>query len=70
MATVLLTVLEYLSVGNILLAILFLFLLHQFVELHAFKDMPPGPRFPVVPLVGHALQFDFNSDNFADATKR
>ena len=61
---------EYLNVGNVLLAALLLLLLHQFVELYDFRDMPPGPRFPVLPIVGHALHFDFNAESFGEAIRR
>ena len=63
-------VLDHLSAGNVLLGVVFLFFLYQLVELYPFRNMPPGPRFPVLPLLGHALKFDFNADNFTDATKK
>ena len=63
-------VVQHVSIGNVLLALLLLFLLHQLVELYSFRGMPPGPRFPFVPVLGHVLKFNFKADNFADATKR
>ena len=61
---------EYFTAINVLLAIIFFFIVHQLIELYEFRNMPPGPRFPFLPLLGHALQFDFAADNFWDATRR
>ena len=61
---------EYFTAINVLLTIIFFFIVHQLIELYEFRNMPPGPRFPFLPLLGHALQFDFAADNFWDATRR
>ena len=61
---------EYMTVANVLLFVLFVFLTHQLVELYGLRDMPPGPGFPVLPVVGHALHFDFAAKDFTEASAR
>lgn len=53
-----LAVSEYFTVGNIFLAIVFLLILNQLVELYQFRNMPPGPRLTSLPFVGNLLSFD------------
>ena len=52
-----LAVSEYFTVGNIFLAIVFLLILNQLVELYQFRNMPPGPRLTSLPFVGNLLSF-------------
>ena len=42
----------------IFLAIVFLLILNQLVELYPFRNMPPGPRLTSLPFVGNLLSFD------------
>ena len=53
-----LAVSEYFTVGNIFLAIVFLLILNQLVELYQFRNIPPGPRLTSLPFVGNLLSFD------------
>lgn len=52
-----LAVSEYFTVGNIFLAIVFLLILNQLVELYQFRNMPPGPRLTSLPFLGNLLSF-------------
>ena len=47
-----------LTVGNVLLSVLFLLLLHYLVEFYQFRGMPPGPRLYSIPFFGNFLSFD------------
>lgn len=51
-----LAVSEYFTVGNIFLAIVFLLILNQLVELYQFRNMP-GPRLTSLPFVENLLSF-------------
>lgn len=64
-----LTVSECCTFGNIFLAIVFLLILNQLVELYQFRNMPPGPRLTSLPFVGNLLSFD-DGDSLRDATRR
>jgi len=64
------SVTEFVSVGNILLAILMAFVLYQLNELYQFRDMPPGPRFTNLPLIGNLFSFDFGGEIFQDLVAR
>ena len=47
-----------LTLGNVLLSVLFLLLLHYLVEFYQFRGMPPGPRLYSIPFFGNFLSFD------------
>ncbi|XP_020622991.1 steroid 17-alpha-hydroxylase/17,20 lyase-like [Orbicella faveolata] len=49
---------EYFTLGNIFLAIVFLLILNQLIELYQFRNMPPGPRLTSLPFIGNLLSFD------------
>jgi len=49
---------EYFTLGNIFLAIVFLLILNQLIELYQFRSMPPGPRLTSLPFIGNLLSFD------------
>lgn len=61
------SVTEYLNLGNLLLAILLAFIVYQLIELYQFRDMPPGPRFTNLPLIGNLFSFNFDGEIFQDA---
>ena len=50
--------LEYITLGNIFLFLVFLLILNQLIELYQFRNMPPGPRFTSLPFIGNILSFD------------
>ncbi len=64
--------LEYCTFGNIFLAIVFLLILNQLIELYQFRNMPPGPRLTSLPFIGNLLSFDSTApgDSFLEATAR
>ncbi|XP_068737026.1 steroid 17-alpha-hydroxylase/17,20 lyase-like [Montipora capricornis] len=49
---------EYLTFGNTVLALVFLLMLNQLIELYQFRYMPPGPRLTSLPFIGNLLSFD------------
>ena len=49
---------NFLSLGNILLLFLLLFLLHYMMVLYEFRDMPPGPRLTCLPVLGNIFSLD------------
>ena len=55
--------------GNIFLAVVFLLILNQLIELYQFRNMPPGPRLTTLPLIGNLLSFD-SGENLRDTTRR
>ena len=63
---------EYFTVGNIFLALVFLLILNQLIELYQFRNMPPGPRLTSLPFIGNLLSFDNTApgDSFLDSTAR
>ena len=63
---------EYFTLGNIFLAIVFLLILNQLIELYQFRNMPPGPRLTSLPFIGNLLSFDSTTpgDSFLEATAR
>ena len=60
---------EYLTLGNIFLAIVFLLILNQLIELYQFRNMPPGPRLTSLPFIGNLLSFDAG-ESLREATTR
>ncbi len=63
-------VMEYLNLGNVLLAFLFAFIIYQLIDLYQFRGMPPGPRFSNLPLIGNLFSFNFDGEIFQDAVAR
>ena len=71
MATSLLTtVYNSLSLENVLLLLVLLFLLHYIMVLYEFRDMPPGPRLTCLPVLGNIFSLDPGEDKLTDAFKR
>ena len=64
------SVTEYFSLGNIFLTILMAFMVYQLNELYQFRDMPPGPRFTNLPLIGNLFSFNFGGEIFQDVVAR
>jgi len=60
---------EYFTPGNIFLAIVFLLILNQLIELYQFRNMPPGPRLTSLPFIGNLLSFDAG-ESLREATAR
>ncbi|KAL9970409.1 hypothetical protein ACROYT_G022781 [Oculina patagonica] len=60
-------VMECLNLGNVLLALLLVFMIYQLIDLYQFRGMPPGPRFTNLPLIGNLFSFNFDGEIFQDA---
>ena len=61
---------EYFTLGNIFLAVVFLLILNQLIELYQFRNMPPGPRLTSLPFIGNLLSFDSAGQSLRDSTAR
>ena len=60
---------EYCTLGNIFLAVIFMLILNQLIELYQFRNMPPGPRLTSLPLIGNLLSFD-SGESLRELTAR
>ena len=63
-------VVQYITVGNAVIALISGLVLHFLYELYQFKDMPPGPRLTNLPIIGNLLSFDLKADDFPSAISR
>lgn len=63
-------VVQYITVGNAVIALLSGLVLHFLYELYQFGDMPPGPRLTNLPIIGNLLSFDLKADDFPSAISR
>ena len=71
MATSLLaTIYNSLSLGNILLLLLLLFILHYLMVLYEFRNMPPGPRLTTLPVLGNIFSLDSRAEKLPDVFQR
>lgn len=64
------SVTEYLSFGNVFIALLLAFIIYQLIDFYQFRGMPPGPRSTNLPLIGNLFSFDFDATTFQDAIAR
>ena len=70
MASVLATIYNSVSFGNVLLFLLLLLMLHYLMVLYDFRNMPPGPRLTTIPVLGNAFSLDLKAEKLTDAFKR
>ena len=71
MATSLLaTVYNSLSFGNVLLLLLLLFLLHYMMVVYEFRNMPPGPRLTTLPVLGNIFSLDSRAEKLPEVFQR
>lgn len=48
----------YLTIGNVIISLMFLYFLFYLKILHEFRGMPPGPRASCLPFVGNLMIAD------------
>ena len=70
MASLLAPVYNYLSLGNVFLLLLLLFLLHYLMVLYEFRNMPPGPRLTTLPVLGNTFSLDHKAERFPETFRR
>ena len=58
------------SLGNVFLLLPLLFLLHYLMVLYEFRNMPPGPRFTALPVLGNIFSLKFRADKLSDRFRR
>lgn len=66
----LVTIYDSLSLGNVFLFLLLLFLLHYLMVLYEFRNMPPGPRLTTLPVFGNIFSLDHKAKRFPDTFRR
>ena len=64
------TIYSCLSIGNVLLLLLVLLMLHYLMVLYEFRDMPPGPRLTTLPVLGNVLSLNSKAEKLSDAFQR
>lgn len=64
------TIYDSLSLGNVFLFLLLLFLLHYLTVLYEFRNMPPGPRLTTLPVLGNIFSLDHKAKRFPDTFRR
>lgn len=64
------TIYSFLSLGNFLLLLLLLAILHYLMILYEFRNMPPGPRLTSLPVLGNVLSLDFKAKDLNEAFQR
>ncbi|CAH3154020.1 unnamed protein product [Porites evermanni] len=57
---------RFTSLGNVFLLLPLLFLLHYLMVLYEFRNMPPGPRFTALPVLGNIFSLKFRADKLSD----
>ena len=63
MATSLLaTIYNSVSLGNVLLLLVLLFIVHYLMVLYEFRNMPPGPRLTTLPVLGNIFSLDSRAE--------
>ena len=70
MASLIASVYNYLSLGNVFLLLLLLFLLHYLMVLYEFRNMPPGPRLTTLPVLGNIFSLDQKAERFPETFRR
>ena len=70
MSSVFAAIHDSLSLGNVILLSLLLFLLHHLMVLYEFRNMPPGPRLSSLPVLGNIFSLEVNAEKLTDAFRR
>ena len=64
------TIYSCLSIGNVLLLLLVLLMLHYLMVLYEFRNMPPGPRLTTLPVLGNVFSLDTKAEKLTDTFER
>ena len=70
MPPVFVTIYNFLSIGNVLLLLFMLLMLHYLMVLYEFRNMPPGPRVTTIPVLGNVFSLDAKAEKLTDAFQR
>ena len=70
MSSVFAVIHDSLSLGNVFLLSLLVFLLHYLMVLYEFRNMPPGPRLSSLPVLGNIFSLEVNAEKLTDAFRR
>ena len=70
MSSVFAVIHDSLSLGNVFLLSLLVFLLHHLMVLYEFRNMPPGPRLSSLPVLGNIFSLEVNAEKLTDAFRR
>ena len=61
---------DFLSLGNVLLLLVLLFIVHYLMVLYEFRNMPPGPRLTTLPVLGNIFSLDSRAEKLPDVFQR
>ena len=64
------TIYSFLSIGNVLLLLFVLLMLHYLMVLYEFRNMPPGPRLTTLPVLGNVFSLDVKAEKLTDTFQR
>ncbi|XP_068696657.1 steroid 17-alpha-hydroxylase/17,20 lyase-like isoform X2 [Montipora foliosa] len=64
--SVLVMIYNFLSLGNVFLLLLPLFLIHYIIVRLEFRGMPPGPRLSCLPVLGNIFSLDTRAERLTD----
>ena len=64
------TIYSFLSIGNVLLLLFVLLMLHYLMVLYEFRNMPPGPRLTTLPVLGNVFSLDAKAEKLTDTFQR
>ena len=63
------SIFDSLTLGNFLLFLLLLLMLHYLMVVYEFRNMPPGPRLTTLPVLGNIFSLDLKAEKFTEAIK-
>ena len=64
------TIYSFLNIGNVLLLLFVLLMLHYLMVLYEFRNMPPGPRLTTLPVLGNVFSLDAKAEKLTDTFQR
>ena len=63
------SIFDSLTLGNFILFLLLLLMLHYLMVVYEFRNMPPGPRLTTLPVLGNIFSLDLKAEKFTEAIK-